>query len=131
MKYSSIILLLFVICSCTTLPDKETKNIPIRSVFQSSHNKRITDIAISPDKKLIATSSIDGRVIIYRAKDGVIVHQLGMGHSQAFFSVAFSPSGRYLAAGAWGIIIYDTITGEELKRVDNGGHAAGVAFSSD
>lgn len=137
MKYFTAITILIIIASCSTLnennlvSEEESKPLPIRSVFQSAHNRYITGIAVSPDQKLVATSSIDGRVIVYRTSDGVIIHQLGKSHHQVFFSVAFSPSGRYLAAGTYGIIIYDTLTGEEVNRIDNGSYAAGVSFSPD
>eukprot|EP01065_Artemidia_motanka_P050011 TRINITY_DN8456_c0_g4_i1.p1 TRINITY_DN8456_c0_g4~~TRINITY_DN8456_c0_g4_i1.p1 ORF type:complete len:555 (+),score=69.11 TRINITY_DN8456_c0_g4_i1:331-1995(+) len=64
----------------------------------SSHNDTIVCVALSPDKKFLATGSRDGLMILWDSVSGIVVEQ--MDHPAVVSSVAFSPyDGRFIVSG--------------------------------
>jgi WD40 repeat protein/serine/threonine protein kinase len=99
----------------------------------TNHTSWVTDVAISPNSNLLASSSTDATVRIWDATSGQQRHVL-TGHSGDVQSVAFSPDGQTLisAASDFEAILWDVHTGQEVGRLS--GHQRPVwdaAFSPD
>lgn len=77
-------------------------------------------VAMSPDDQLIASSSTDGRVLLWDGRTGAFLRQLanpgGMVGLSAIRSVNFSPDGKWILAASEfeGCAFYDVATGAEL-----------------
>ncbi|MBK9715198.1 MAG: WD40 repeat domain-containing protein [Kouleothrix sp.] len=102
-------------------------------VLQLKHPSGVRGAAFSPDGKLIATASEDGRVRLWSAADGSLTSTL-VGHTDVVGAVAFSPDGRLLASASDDNTarLWDVATGQELRVL--AGHSAqvwAVAFSPD
>ena len=75
---------------------------------------------VSPDDTLIASSSTDGRVLLWDGRKGTFLRQLanpgGMVGFSAIRSVGFSPDGKWVltASEFEGCAFYDVATGAEL-----------------
>lgn len=69
---------------------------PLRTV--QAHDGWIRALAISPDRKLIATCGNDLKVNLWNAQDGTKVAEL-TGHQRHVYHVAFHPEGQQLVAG--------------------------------
>jgi WD40 repeat protein len=86
----------------------------------------VTDMTISPDGKLVAASSLDGTIWLWRVSDGGFVRIL-QGHSDSVLSLDFSPDGTLLASGSsdrtvkmWRVddgALVRTISGSFIGRV--------------
>ncbi|MDX2141691.1 MAG: TIR domain-containing protein [Chloroflexota bacterium] len=61
------------------------------------HTNWVTDVSYSPDGRLIASSSIDGTIILWDADTGERVRTL-TGHTGGVNAIAFSPDGLRLAS---------------------------------
>jgi WD40 repeat protein len=66
--------------------------------FFLGHFDRISDLALSPDGRTLATASYDSRVILWSAESGQRLLTLE-GHTSAVHCLAFSPDGTILATG--------------------------------
>jgi WD40 repeat protein len=94
----------------------------------------VTQVVISPDSEVVAASSLDGFLWLWRVSDGSLVHTL-KGHTDGVQSLALSPDGTLLASGSrdrtvklWRIedgSLVRTISGLFIGRVLR------VAFSPD
>ena len=63
------------------------------------HTQKGRELAFSPDGKLLATSSIDSTVKLWRVSDGSLARTLR--HPEAITSVAFSGDGAWLVTGSY------------------------------
>ena len=76
--------------------------------------------AVSPDDQLIASSSTDGRILLWDGRTGTFLRQLanpgGMTGFSSIRSVRFSPDGKWVLAASefGGCAFYDVATGAEL-----------------
>ena len=76
-------------------------------------SSNIESIAISSDKKLLATGHLDNKILFWDISQPKLPHLLysiGVGHTRSISSLAFSPDGKTLASGSvdkniilWGI----------------------------
>jgi WD40 repeat protein len=98
----------------------------IRS-FQG-HASFVTSVAFSPDGRGVLTGSADKSAIIWDTETGQTVHHL-QGHTGWVGSVAFSPDGRRALTGSVEAILWDAVTGAQLRALPNAGGS--VAFSPD
>ncbi|MGC1377644.1 MAG: hypothetical protein WA821_15525 [Anaerolineales bacterium] len=64
------------------------------------HTDTVSDIAFSPDGKMLASGSYDKTVILWDIATGQPIGQPLKGHTDSVNSVAFSPDGKTLASGS-------------------------------
>jgi WD40 repeat protein len=70
------------------------------------HRKPVTDVVLSPDRRLVVTTSRDTDARLWDAQTGRLVRVL-RGHFGPVWSAAFSPDGRWIltagpsTAGLW------------------------------
>ena len=97
------------------------------------HDVDIYSIAISPDKKLLATASRDGTACLWKYGTNELVHRL-VGHERDVNVVLFSPDGtRVATCGDDGTIrLWETTTGKSLHIISaHQGEVSSLVFSKD
>jgi WD40 repeat protein/transcriptional regulator with XRE-family HTH domain len=93
----------------------------------------VLSVALSPDSQLLATSSADGKIHLWRVRSGQRLLTL-IEHTNQVFSVAFSPDGQTLASGSFdrSVKLWEVSTGRCIRTYT--GHSSevySVAFSPD
>jgi WD40 repeat protein len=94
---------------------------------------QINSLKLSPDGKLLAASSPQGAVHIWRLEDGALINAL-RGHSGAVIDVDFDPSGTFVASAGKDqqVIIWRVADGTILKLLQGfDGPVWRVKFSPD
>lgn len=102
-------------------------------VVQTGHGQAIYALAISPDKKLLASAGVDKKIIIWDIPTGRQMYSL-TGHTQTVLSLAFNREGNLLASGSadGAVKIWDVRRGVELENLSlQPKGVASVAFSLD
>ena len=84
-----------------TLQIKSLGPTEFRLTKRDIHDDSVSDLAVSPDGRWLATASWDGTVKIWELLTGKPIVQL-TGHSDKVLCVDFSRSGRLLASGSTG-----------------------------
>ena len=102
-------------------------------VVQTGHGQAIYALAISPDKKLLASGGADRKIIIWDIPTGKQIYTLTE-HNQTVLSLAFNREGNLLASGGadGGVKIWDVKRGvklEDLSLQRKG--VTSIAFSPD
>jgi WD40 repeat protein len=84
----------------------------------TGHSWKITDLALSPNGELIASSSSDGTIRIWKVSTGETSLQLEADYPPAT-SLSFNADGTLLATGANNgtITLWDTLTGKRLVQL--------------
>jgi len=96
------------------------------------HEGIVWDVAFSPDGRMIASSSADGTVCIWRTADGELLRRLE--HPGDISAIAFSPDGTVLAAGGvkeWPVAavwLYDTQTWALIDELEAAWNIPGIVF---
>ncbi len=91
----------------------------------TGHTDLIYSIAVSPDRKILASASADKTIKVWQLNTGQELHTL-WGHTDAVLSIAISPDGEILASGSADktIKIWQLSTGRELRTLR--GHSSQV-----
>ena len=98
------------------------------------HTGDVTDVAFSPDGELVASSSTDGTVRLWRVSDGSLLYVLE-DHTDYVLSVAFSPDGHLLASGSNDrtVRLWQVSDGTLIRTISSSfmGRVLRVVFSPD
>lgn len=99
------------------------------------HTEEIYTLKWSPNterKPLLATASFDGTVMLWNITDGSR-YRIFDRHRDSVYSVAFSPSGDYLASGslAGQMYIWDIEAGRQIKSYKGTGDIFEVAWNKE
>jgi WD40 repeat protein len=109
----------------------------------SGHDAVVECVTVSPDGKLLASGGKTGEIKLWDAATGSEVATLHASYQNIIWSLAFSPDGKYLAAGEGGMEAFGLATGHLVTVWDISsrqivkalsGHAndvRAVAFSPD
>lgn len=113
--------------------ERAVANFP-KLVVPLGHNDSVNSVAISPDRKTLASGSDDATVKLWDMATGQEIRTF-TGHSNWVKSVAFSPDGKLVASMEWiknnGIKIWDVVTGKQLRTLDHSGMGNSIIFSPD
>ena len=98
------------------------------------HSGDVTDVAFSPEGELVASSSTDGTVRLWRVCDGSLLSVLE-DHTDYVLSVAFSPDGNLLASGSNDrtVRLWQVSDGTLIRTISSSfmGRVLRVVFSPD
>ncbi|MYB02319.1 PQQ-binding-like beta-propeller repeat protein, partial [Candidatus Poribacteria bacterium] len=93
---------------------------------------KISDIAFSPDGKLLASTSEDTTARLWDVETRETLHRFRERNGNALSSVAFSPDGKTLAGGSYKTInLWDVQTGRYLRKLEDSINSKRLAFSPD
>jgi len=93
----------------------------------------VTSVAFSLDRKILASGSWDGTILLWNIDTHQPIDQGLIGHSEPISEVAFSPDGKMLASGSLDdtIILWDVETHQPIGQPLSGHSVSSVAFSPD
>ena len=97
------------------------------------HVGEVLSVSVSPDGRLVASSSSDTTVKLWDARSGQEIRTL-RGHSNWVTCVSFSPNGRLLASASRDdtVRLWEVKSGQEVRALrGNATGLAAVAFSPD
>jgi len=104
------LVLAFSACRRKVSPEQWVREVKEKKVL-TAHTAGIQSLAISPRGDLMASSDLDGKMIIWDLKT-FERKKLVSFHDSQFMALAFSPQGKYLAGATRdkALAIYDTAT---------------------
>jgi WD40 repeat protein len=87
--------------------------------------------AMSPQEDLIAVAGFNGCVVVAAAEDGNVIQRINLrGGGYSSYPCAFNRDGRTLATGFGGTTLWDSRTGQFLRKLTDE-LTCGLAFSPD
>jgi WD40 repeat protein len=90
--------------------------------FEHLHRNSVPGLAISPDGRLLATASYDGRAILIDLDKNAVLHEFKWTSSQSPTAVAFHPDGKRLFIGrrTGAIESWDVVSREMIRTFCRG-----------
>jgi WD40 repeat protein len=81
------------------------------------HRGRVLGLSVSPDGRRLLTGGADGKVILWDARSGQIIHEM-LGHTDVIECVTFLPDGKHALSGSLDktIRLWHLSSGEEIYR---------------
>jgi WD40 repeat protein len=130
MKLVAFVLALFPLGQTRAQSDSDStvsKQKPVAVLER--HHAGVTSARFSPDGNLLATSDLNGRVILWRTGSWTPLRTLN--HGSEVYAVAFSPDGKTLVSsgGDRRIILWNPVTGNQLRTITNNRRALCVTFA--
>lgn len=111
-----------------------TSNLNLGRILRG-HTQRVDSVAISPNNKIIASGSFDGKIILWDIATGQQFGKSLIGHTREVSGVAFSPDSKMLVSGSYdGTVRLWTVTTQMPFGNPLSGHTGkvhSVAFSPD
>jgi len=109
-----------------------------RSIVKTAAVERATAgaVAFSPDGRWVALAGLE-EVVLWDVEQQDTARRLGLPHTRWLFnapgptSLAFSPDGRRLAAGGWGVVVWDLQDPFRPVSASKPVWVSSVAFSAD
>jgi WD40 repeat protein len=102
-----------------------------RSTILEGHTGPVHELAVFPDRRRLASVGKDATLRIWDAQTGDLLKTIQLG-DDPLYSVAVSPDGRYVAAGARVVYLCDLRTEGTSRRIFEHEHnAESLAFSPD
>ncbi|MEL7361761.1 MAG: WD40 repeat domain-containing protein [Bacteroidota bacterium] len=104
-----------------------------RLYLQVGHTAPVTDVAISPDGRYLATASEDATARLWEAETGHEVRRF-VGHEGELNAIAFSPDGRVLATAGddASVRMWEVASGQEVRLLEgHTGAVTAVAFGAE
>ena len=98
----SLVLTFVVLGATTSLAQAPSLRAQIHRSFVP-HSADLRELTFSPDSKLLATSSVDATVKLWRIADGKLVHIFK--HPQGVTSVAIGADGQWLLTGSYDALV--------------------------
>ncbi|KXJ83403.1 hypothetical protein RP20_CCG007114 [Aedes albopictus] len=111
---------------------KESK-LKLRNTF-TGHSLGVVSVDVSSNGEVIASSSLDSGLCIWKADSGQLLNQISLGPVD-LWTVAFSPCDKYIISGSHEgkISLYSVETGKPEQVLDpqNGKFTLSIAYSPD
>ncbi|HEX2621660.1 MAG TPA: WD40 repeat domain-containing protein, partial [Phototrophicaceae bacterium] len=117
-------------------PDEAAQNIivwdlmtgqVVRTFGADQHSRRINQVTVSPNSRLVISSSNDGTLIVWDIETGALLSRLA-GHRGPVNAAVFTPDSRYAisASDDTSLILWDLQTGQLLRNFN--GHIAPIKY---
>ena len=130
--------LLLLACGCVALfSGYDISRFFIASAFLppkiiKGHENAVTSINVSPNGRLIGTSSLDRTVRLWDAQTGKAIRVL-RGHKDEVYEAAFSPNNERLASSSYDgrVLVWDVASGKLQWTLKIDGWSTSLDFSAD
>ncbi|XP_058457051.1 superkiller complex protein 8, partial [Malaya genurostris] len=107
--------------------------LKLRNTF-TGHSLGVVSVDVSADGEVIASSSLDSGLCIWKSETGELLNQIALGPVD-LWTVAFSPCDTYIISGSHEgkISLYNVETGKPEQVLDpqNGKFTLSIAYSPD
>ena len=89
----------------------------VKTLELKGHSRPIDKISFSPDGKIIASSSDDGKIKLWNITKSKEIRTISGGHPGNLLSLNFSPDGKTITAISYDGMskVFDTTTGKEIE----------------
>lgn len=90
-------------------------------VLRTAAEESVTSVTVSPDGRLVASSSFDGRLRLYDARTGELLNAFGSDDDRGGRTVAFTPDGRRLTCAGFSmdklVKVWDARSGTRVQSL--------------